>query len=150
MEIIFKMMYNSNIVERGCIMAVDNIKIEWSNDFSGTLESPSGKIKVGGEDGEMKPYHLLFGALGACFYSTFVEVAKKKRLTFDGATLEISGMKREEIPKTLSHVVMKLVIKNASNEAQFMRCVDYGIQFCSVHSTISKVAEIKTDVEFIF
>jgi len=129
-------------------MALDTIKMEWTDDFSGTMESPLSTIRVGSSEGEMKPYHLLFGALGSCFYSTFINVAKKKRLTFGGASLQIDGVMRTEAPKTLETVSMLLTIKKPSDRQQFLRCVDYGIEFCSIHKTISAIATIKTEVVF--
>ena len=129
-------------------MAVENVKMEFTNDFQGFMETENGKVMIGRDMGEMKPYNLLFGALGSCFYATFLGIVEKKKLTFDGATLEISGVKRTEIPNTLESVLMKLVIKNASNEKQFLRSVELGAKYCSIHETISQVAKIDIEVEF--
>lgn len=52
-------------------MALDNIKLKIDSNFIGELESPTGKIKIGDQIDGMEPYHLLFGALASCFYSTF-------------------------------------------------------------------------------
>jgi putative redox protein len=129
-------------------MALDKIIMNWKNEFVGTMITPTGSIDVGDAEGAMKPYHMMFGALGACFYSTFVNVANKKRLVFSKATLEIEGTKREEMPKTLDYVKMTLTIYGAEKKDQFLRSVDYGIQYCSVHATISEVANIETEVIF--
>lgn len=131
-------------------MAVDKISMNFSNQFEGTLISPTGQVEIGEKADTMKPYHLLFGALGSCFYSTFVSVANKKRLEFKSASLEIEGTKREELPKTLDFVKMTLTIKGAdqTKKEQFMRSVDYGVQYCSIHATISKVAKIDVLVNF--
>ncbi len=129
-------------------MAVDNIRFEWKEDFQGRMFSPNGSLPLGSDIGEMRPYHLLFGALGGCFYSTFVGIAKKKRLLFSGAKMEISGVKREEVPTTLKEVLIKLVIMNPSNENQFLKTAELSAEHCSVHETIAKVAKIDLEVSF--
>lgn len=131
-------------------MATDPIQFAFSNDFQGKMIAPRGEVAIGRKQDEMSPYHLLFGALGACFYSTFLDVVEKKRvLTFTGANLEISGNKRKEVPTTLETVQMKFTIINPSDEKQFLKCAELGTKYCSVHATISKVATIELIVEFV-
>jgi len=130
-------------------MAVEPVKMTFSNNFVGELAVKGGIVKIGDQEQGIQPYNLLLGALGACFYSTFLDIVVKKRLTFDGATLDISGKKREAIPSTLETVDIKMVIKNASNQPQFLRSVELGAKYCSIHETISKVATITIAVEFI-
>ena len=54
-----------------------------------------------------KPYDMLLGALGSCFYATFMSIVEKKKLTFDEVDLDISGRKRTEVPTTLEDVNIK-------------------------------------------
>jgi putative redox protein len=128
---------------------VEPVKMSFTNEFVGEMKVESGVVRIGDQENGMRPYNLLLGALGACFYSTFLDIVKKKRLTFEGATLEISGTKRQEVPTTLDTVLIKMVIKNPSNIAQFDRSVELGTRYCSIHETISKVASIVTTVEYI-
>ena len=130
-------------------MALDTIKQVWDNQFRGEMETPTGKITLGDQDQGIYPYHLLFGALGSCFYSTFLSIATKKRLTFDKATVEVSGNKGtgKEI-NLLEKATIKLVITNPSNEKGLTRSAELGAKFCSIHETISKVAHIELIVEF--
>lgn len=129
-------------------MVVDKINFNWDNTFNGTMTAPTGEIKLGSEINTFKPYHLLFGALGACFYHTFITIVQKKRLTFDSATLEIAGNKRDDVPPTLENVLMTLVIKKASDEEKFKKSVELAAKNCSIHETISKVAKIEIIVKF--
>jgi putative redox protein len=131
-------------------MAVDNILIQFDPNFVGTMTSPSGSIRLGDQEGGMAPYHLLFGALGSCFYATFLSIAKKKRLTFAKAEIEISGEKRTEVPPTLQHVKIRLVVHNPSDEAGLLKSAHLGAQFCSIHETISKVAQMEHEVQFVY
>jgi putative redox protein len=129
-------------------MTAEKVKIEYANEFKGTLKTSHGEVLVGNQENGMKPYNLLFGALGACFYSTVLGIIVKKRLTFDGAVVEINGSKREEVPTTLDHVTLTITFKNASNEEQFLKSAELGTKYCSVFETISKVAQIDLVVNF--
>lgn len=131
-------------------MALDNIKLEFTNTFKGTMTAPNGCVKIGNEPGEMRPYNLLFGALGACFYSTFLDIAAKKRETFGKASLEISGRKRVGEVATLEYVFIGMTIHNPCHEEQMKKCAELAAKFCSVYATISKVATIDLDIKFVY
>ncbi len=130
-------------------MALDTIKQVWDSEFKGEMETPTGKVTLGDQEHGIYPYHLLFGALGSCFYSTFLSIATKKRLTFDKASVEVSDNKGtgKEI-NLLEKATIKLVVKNPSNEKGIIKSAELGAKFCSIHQTISKVADIKLIVEF--
>lgn len=88
-------------------MAADTIQLEFSDGFKGKVIAPRGEILIGKQDGGLRPYNLLFGALGSCFYATFLSIAEKKKLSFDGAKLEVSGTQIEGEITTLDHVLIK-------------------------------------------
>ncbi len=131
-------------------MALDNITIKWQQDFNGIMTSPKGSIPIGEQENGMDPYHLLFGALGSCFYATFLAVAKKKRLSFTGSEVEVSGHKKDsgEV-RTLDEVKIRLQIVNPSDREQLVKAAELGTRFCSIHETISKVARIDLEVTFV-
>lgn len=130
-------------------MALDNIKISFDDEFRGELVSPTSTITLGDQENGMQPYHLLFGALGSCFYSTFLSIAKKKRLSFDKATIEISGNKVPEGDiRLLENVKIEMVVFNPSNEKGLLKSAELGAKFCSIHETISRVANIEMVVTF--
>lgn len=95
-----------------------------------------------------KPYDLLLGALGSCFYATFVSITEKKRLTFGEVTLQITGTKRSTVPTTLEHVTIDMTIINPSNEEQIKKSAILGAKYCSIHDMISKVANIDLNISF--
>lgn len=131
-------------------MALDNIKLKIDDNFVGELESPTGKIPVGDQENGMQPYHLLFGALASCFYATFLVIAKKKRLSFSNAEVEVSGNKEtgKEI-NLLEKITVKLTVSDPSNEKGLIKSAEMGAKFCSIYNTLSRVADIKLIVEFI-
>ena len=91
---------------------------------------------------------MLYGALGSCFYATFLSVAEKMRLTFSKAEIEISGTKRENHPTTLEHVKVELTIFNPSHEEKLIKAAQNGAKYCSIFETVSQVAEMELVVLF--
>lgn len=125
---------------------MEKVKFEFGTDFNGYLEVANGRVEIGKD--AMSPYNLLFGALGSCLYYTFADVAKKKRLEFTGVSMEIDGTKRTTAPATLEHVQIKLIVKGASDEKQFIKTAEIASKWCSIHETISQVATIDMEVLF--
>jgi len=129
-------------------MDVESVKLAFTDGFKGMMTVASGTVPIGMTEGGVAPYNLLFGALGSCFYSTFLSIVQKKRLTLEKAELTISGHKRDQVPPTLDHVLIHMVITGASDEQGIRRSAELGAEYCSIHATISKVAEIKLEVVF--
>jgi putative redox protein len=130
-------------------MKTDNVQMQFTNTFVGSMTSPTGRVVLGQQPDGMQPYHLLYGAVGSCFYSTFLSIANKKRLTFENANLEISGIKRDTTPATLEYLKIVFKIRGGSNQEQLKEAADLGAKYCSIHETISKVAKIEMVVEFL-
>lgn len=129
-------------------MKTDNVQLKFANTFVGSMTSPSGQVVLGQQPDGMAPYHLLYGAVGSCFYSTFLSIANKKRLSFQDAQLEVSGIKRDTIPATLEYLKIEMTIRGGSDQAQLLSAAELGAKYCSIHETISKVAKIDLVVNF--
>ncbi|HOW37682.1 MAG TPA: OsmC family protein [Candidatus Izemoplasmatales bacterium] len=130
-------------------MATEPVKMRFTSGFDGEMTVEAGTFHIGEQGKGLQPYNLLLGALGSCFYATFLDIVEKKRLKFDGATLDITGQKRTEVPSTLETVHIQMRIVNPSDEKQFLRSVELGAKYCSIHETVAKVATITIDVEFV-
>ncbi|MFU8786031.1 MAG: OsmC family protein [Candidatus Izemoplasmataceae bacterium] len=129
-------------------MKADQVTLTFNDEFIGEMVSPTGHVKLGRQTEGVQPYHLLFGALGSCFYATFLSVAHKMRLSFSDVSITVSGNKREEVPTTLDDVTIEMVVYNGSDEHKLIKAAELGAKYCSIHETISKVANIKLDVTF--
>lgn len=129
-------------------MKADHVKLVFDNQFVGEMTSPKGTIKVGSQDQGMQPYHLLFGAIASCFYATFLSVANKMRLTFSDVEIEVSGIKRDQTPATLEQVTIAMIVYHGSDEEKLRKAADLGAKYCSIHETVSKVANIDLLVTF--
>jgi putative redox protein len=129
-------------------MKTDTINMNFNQGFVGEMISPTAHIQIGSQENGAQPYHLLYGALGSCFYATFLSVSQKMRLTFDRATLEISGTKRETLPTTLDYVKIEMVIYKPNDEEKMLKAAQLGAKHCSIHETLSKVATMELVVKF--
>jgi putative redox protein len=129
-------------------MKADQISLKFDKNYVGEMTSPTGSVKLGDQDQGVQPYHLLFGALASCFYATFLSVANKMRLSFSDVDIVVSGNKRDETPATLEYVKIAMVIYNGSDETKLKKAAELGGKYCSIHETISKVAEIELALTF--
>lgn len=128
-------------------MEKTKVKLAFGNEFSGTLCCDHTTIKIGKDNGQAMPYELLLGALGSCLYATFVGIAHKKKLAFESVEIRIEGEKREEVPTTLKRVAIFFVFNGVENLDGFSSAVELAAKYCSVYSTLAKVAEIVMSVE---
>lgn len=124
------------------------VELAFTNAFEGELIAHNGSAKIGGESEMLAPYDMLFGALGSCLYSTFLDVAKKKRIGFERVTMEITGEKRETIPTTLKWVNITCVVYEAEKQKGLEQAFELATQYCSIYQTISQVAEMHYELKF--
>jgi putative redox protein len=129
-------------------MAYDKVVMKWDSEYKGELFSPTGTAKLGDQDEGLYPYHLFFGAIGSCFYATFLSIALKMRLEFDSAKLEVSGAKINPDSKIIEVVDMKMIIKNPSDEEKIKKAAELGTKYCSIHELVSRSAKVNLIVEF--
>ena len=125
-----------------------NVRLDFGRQFKGELIAKNGSAAIGKQESSLAPYDLMLGALGACYYSTFVDIADKMRLDYQRATIDIHGIKRDEVPTTLKEVSMTMTIQGTPDEKGFARAAELAAKYCSVHETISKVAKIQLDLKF--
>ncbi|HPY95295.1 MAG TPA: OsmC family protein [Clostridia bacterium] len=130
-------------------MSETRVNLQFERGFRGSLKAEGASAEVGErKDARLAPYDLLLGALGGCFYHTFVDIADKKKLVYDRADIAFHGVKREEVPTTLKTVTMDFTIHGAQDHKGFERTTELAAKYCSVHETISKVADITLNLHF--
>lgn len=126
-----------------------NVKVNFDNEFKGELIAPNGRVDIGNIENSIMPYDMLLGALASCLYATFLSITKKKRINFDEVNIEVYGEKREGVPTTLKWVNVKMIVKNTDNEKGVLKSMELAAKYCSIYETISKVAEMNYDVNFV-
>ena len=130
-------------------MSETRVSLRFGRAFEGVLEAAHATARIGkNTECCFKPYDFMLGALGSCYYATFVDIADKMRLQYDRAEIAIRGVKREEVPTTLRTVDMVFTIHGAKEQKGFERASELAAKYCSVHETIAQVADISLKLVF--
>lgn len=125
------------------------VTLKFTNEFEGELITPKASVKIGGEEGAVAPYDMLFGALGSCLYSTFLDVMKKKRIKFERFEMVITGEKRTEVPTTLKWVNVDARVYGPEKENGVNESFRLATEYCSIYQTISHVAEMSYEIRIL-
>lgn len=123
------------------------VKISFNNDFHGDANSKSGeKVKIG--EGGFMPYELLMSALCSCLYSTFIDIALKKRLSWNYLNMEAEYSKKNEVPAFLEKAIISVKIDgNKEDTLHFEKSFELASKYCSIYQTLSKVGDIEWKLE---
>jgi putative redox protein len=121
--------------------------MKFRNTYEGEVVTPKGNILIG--NGNILPYDLIFGALGSCMFVHFLEIADKKKILFDLATVEVTGDNKKSIPRILKWVNVKFIIQNGKNEKGLQKSIELASKYCSVYQTLSVVAKMSFEIEFV-
>ena len=124
------------------------VTLDFNDGFKGELKAKRGSAKIGSEEGTLEPYDMVFGALGSCLYATFLEIAVKKRISYDSVHIKISGEKREEIPTYLKTTHVELTVVNPEKEKGLEQAMRLATEYCSVYQTLAKVSEMTYELKF--
>lgn len=124
------------------------VTMHFINEFSGTLKAKRGSVNVGLDENTLSPYDMLLGGLGSCYYSTFLDIAKKKRINFDKALVTVEGEKREEPPATLKWAKVTTKVLGSDNNKGLEKAAELAAKYCSIYVTVSKVADISWEIIF--
>ncbi len=124
-------------------------EIKFNDGFHGELILDDTSVRIGKEAMEARPYDLLYGALASCLYATFLDIVEKKRTKIDSCTILVDGEKRTEVPTTLEKVHITATVKGAEKQEAILRSFELATKYCSIYQTISHVAEMSWEVQFI-
>ena len=68
-------------MKEGNQLSETKVNMAFGREFRGEMQAKNATVQVGKEENCLAPYEMLLGGLGACFYSTFVDIADKMRCT---------------------------------------------------------------------
>jgi len=127
-----------------------NVKMVFDNQNNGILNGSHGSVRVGGEDGSLMAYEMVLGGLGACVNHTLQSILDKKKIEIHGLNYEIAGVKRDDVPATLETVEVNITISGVdeSDQKNVLKSADLATKYCSMYATLSKVANMTTNVNF--
>ncbi len=128
----------------------NQVKIVFDNQFHGIVTGHHGSSQIGPAEGALAAYDMVLGGLGACLNHTFQTVMDKKRLQFQAIKYDIVGKKREEVPTTLNHVQVDVVVTGVEEKDhnQVTKAFELATKYCSVFVTLSHVAEMEWTMTF--
>src|SRR5688500_19829023 len=121
--------------------------------FVGT--TPSGHALVLDTDSQrssaLSPVELLLVALGSCTATDVASILKKKRQHVTSYTVEVSGERRDEYPRSFTSMKVHHILTGRAISA---KAVAHAIElsetkYCSVSNTLSPKVEIQSTFEII-
>jgi len=128
----------------------NQVKVSFDNSNQGLLQSNGGSTKISFTNEGLAPYELFLGGFASCLHATFKGICSKKKITFDSATYDVVGEKREEVPTLLKEVTTVITITGVTPEKQnsVLKAMEQAERYCSISATINTIAEMKFDVQF--
>ncbi len=128
----------------------NEVNVTFGLDHEGILESANASTKVSYTGNGLAPYDLFLGGFAACLHATFIGITSKKRLSFDSATYNVVGNKRDEVPTLLNHVKTTVVLTGVPEEKQkaIEKSMALAEKYCSISATINNIAEMEFVIEF--
>ncbi|MFA6846469.1 MAG: OsmC family protein [Sphaerochaetaceae bacterium] len=94
------------------------------------------------------PYEYLLGALSGCLFITFRGIATKMKVNWTHISLDIEGVKREEVPTWLKECTVAATVTGSDDNEKFTKCFEKATRYCSVYQTLSQVAQMHWKVQF--
>jgi putative redox protein len=117
--------------------------------------TPAGRALVLDTDSQRSsgpsPVELLLVALGSCTATDVAGILKKKRQQVTSYTIEVSGERRDEYPRSYTSMnVHHIVTGYAISPAAVAHAVELSeTKYCSVAATLKPQVEIHTTFEII-
>ena len=95
------------------------------------------------------PMELLLIALGSCTGVDVISILKKKRQHVTAYSIEVSGERREDYPRSFTRLQVKHLLRGRNISAQAVAsAIELSDQkYCSVAATLRGSAEIVTSYE---
>ncbi len=129
----------------------NNVNVSFNNKHEGSLKVEKYETKLSYFGDGMAPYELFLGGFASCLHATFIGIMKKRKLSFEDVSYDVTGHKREEVPTILNKVVTKIVITGALEAKQkaIIKSMEQAEKYCSISETIKQLgAEMILNIEF--
>jgi putative redox protein len=117
--------------------------------------TPSGHAQVVETNSERghaaTPMELLLLALGGCTGVDVVSILRKKRQHVTRYSIEVTGQRREEFPRSYTLLEVKHIVRGQNISAQAVaQAIELSdTKYCSVAATLRGTAKILTSYEII-
>ena len=127
-----------------------NVKSIFGNEDNGIIESKNGTTTVSFEGKSFSPYELFLGGYTSCLHSTFKSITDKKRITFESAHYDVTGVKREEVPTLLKELITIITFTGVAKDKEkaIEKSMRLAERYCSISAMINMIAEMKYEIVF--
>jgi putative redox protein len=97
------------------------------------------------------PMELLLIALGSCTGVDVISILKKRRQHVTGYSIEVSGKRREDFPRSYTRLDVKHIVRGRGvSELALASAIELSDKkYCSVAATLRGSAEIVTSYEIV-
>jgi putative redox protein len=139
-------------------MAEMTARVKWVEHRTFLGESGSGHTVVmdgapdaGGRDLGVRPMEMLLLGLGGCTAFDVIDILQKGREPVDDLSIEMSGERADEVPKVLTRIAVKYVVKGRGlNRDKVERAVKLSAEkYCSATIMLGATAEITHEIEIV-
>jgi putative redox protein len=103
-----------------------------------------GPSDFGGSGAGSSPKELVLMALAGCTASDVIPILKKKRVPLDNLEIKVSGVERDEHPKTFTEIHVEYIFYgDGINPADAERAIELSTtKYCSVSAILSASAKL--------
>ncbi len=129
----------------------NNITLTFGESTEGVLSTANAETKVSYTGQGMAPYELFLGGFASCLHATFMGIVRKRKLSYDKVTYDVTSEKREEVPTVINKLVTNIVIygANLDKQKQYIKSMEQAETYCSISDTIKRLgAEMTINIEF--
>ena len=136
-------------------MANMKATVRYAGDELFIAVSPSGHAQIIDTDGERKsaatPMEMLLMALGACTATDVASILAKKRERITDYRVEVSGERRNEVPRSFETIHIHHVVRGHSlSERAVAHAIELSdTKYCSVAATLRPTAQITSSYEIV-
>ena len=109
-----------------------------------------GSPDVGGAGKGVRPTELLLMGAASCSAIDIISILKKMKQPLEDIQVEVSGEKREEIPRVFVKIHMHYIVTGALKPKKVERAINLSVtKYCTVSKMLDKTAEITTSFEIV-
>jgi len=128
------------------------VKLQRLNDskhFQATNEEGH-SIELSGDGNAVGPMESVLMAAAGCSSIDIVMILEKMRQPLEDIQVEVTGTRRDEIPKTFTDINLHYTLKGDLKKDKVEKAIEMSMEkYCSVSLMLAKAANISSSFEII-
>ncbi|MCF7926820.1 MAG: OsmC family protein [Candidatus Izimaplasma sp.] len=129
----------------------NKVTVSFEKKTEGLAKSENGETPISFTGNGLAPYELFLSGYASCLHATFIGIAKKQRVSFDSATYDVTGYKREEVPTVLNKIILDVTLSGVdkTKEKKLEKALHLAEKYCSISDTIKRL-ELEFKLNIIY